>query len=285
MALAAGRAILMQLAHPEIAAGIAEHSDFRSDPMARILRTAVAFRSFFFRTQREALSAAARVNAIHDRVRGAGYAARDPALLLWVHATTVQSMAGAYSQLVRKLSPDEHRRFYAESMEIAELLGCPRTYQPDDLEAFETYVDSMVESLGPSDTGRGLVRELLSVPVRPFGKPVMWLYRLLIVGALPERLRAQLVLRWPRPSRVVWRARKLIRKPLIGTRALARATRRGPAEPEGRCRDCGEWSSELTLRGRCPECGRARGDVLLRRVAIVGRLLGLSDPTPNRRAA
>ncbi len=267
----------MQLAHPQVAEGIADHSDFRSDPVGRILRTAVAFRAFFFHTEQKAQKAADRVRRIHERVRGAGYVANDPALLLWVHATTVASMMGAYSQLVRELGRTERERFYEESKVIAELLGCPRDHQPADLDAMEEYIDSMVASLEPTDTGRELVRDLLFVRLRPWGRPMMWMYRLLIVGSLPVRLRDELRLAWPWWTSALWRFRKLIRAPLIGSRTLARATFRHPSPARGRCRDCSTWSSKLTIQGRCPSCGQAHGEVVLERVARFGRLIGLPE--------
>jgi uncharacterized protein (DUF2236 family) len=285
MAVAGSRAILMQLAHPKVAAGIDEHSDFRADPVGRILRTALAFRSFIFHSKKEASKAAERVSRIHDRVRGTDYVANDPALLLWVHATTVTSMIGAYCQLVRELDRYEQERFYEEAKVIAELLGCPREYQPADLTAMEDYIESMVEMLEPTDAGRQLVRELLFVPLRLWGRPMMWMYRLYIVGSLPVRLRDELHIRWPWWSATLWRIRKLIRAPLIGSRTLARATFRRPSPAKGRCRDCRKWSPKLTIQGRCPSCGFAHGDALLERVERFSRLIGLQARDDGTRVA
>ncbi len=277
MGVAGSRAVLMQLAHPKVAAAIDDHSDFRTDPVGRILRTALAFRAFFFHSEKEASTAANRVRRIHARVQGESYLANDPALLLWVHATTVTSMIGAYCQLVRELDRPEQERFYEEAKVIAELLGCPREFQPTDLSAMEEYIDSTVATLEPTDTGRQLVRELLFVPLRPWGRPMMWMYRLYIVGSLPVRLRDELRISWPWWSAALWRIRKLIRAPLIGSRTLARATFRHPSPAKGRCRDCRVWSPKLTIQGRCPSCGYAHGDVVLERVAKFGRLIGLPE--------
>jgi len=91
--LGGGRALLLQLAHPLVAAGVADHSDFRSDPLRRLRRTLDATLAMIFGTTAEAEAAAAGVRAVHERVTGtlrtrvgrfdAGtpYRAEDPALL------------------------------------------------------------------------------------------------------------------------------------------------------------------------------------------------------------
>src|SRR5437763_12171860 len=82
--LGGGRALLMQVAHPGVAAGVAEHSDFRRRPVRRMLRTLELTLSLTFGGRDQALAAARQINGVHRRVRGAGYSASDPRLLLWV---------------------------------------------------------------------------------------------------------------------------------------------------------------------------------------------------------
>ena len=84
--LGGGRALLMQLAHPKVAAGVDEHSDFRSQPVRRLRRTIRMTMAIVFGDRETAQAAARAVNRAHGRVRGAGYSALDPDLLLWVHA-------------------------------------------------------------------------------------------------------------------------------------------------------------------------------------------------------
>src|SRR5215472_8467350 len=78
--LGGGRALLMQLAHPGVAAGVAEHSDFRQRPVERLLRTLELTLAITFGTRTEALNAAHQINVVHQRVRGNGYSATDPRL-------------------------------------------------------------------------------------------------------------------------------------------------------------------------------------------------------------
>src|SRR5207302_11025635 len=84
--LGGGRALLMQLAHPKIAAAVDEHSDFRSHPVRRLRRTIRMTMAIVFGDRDTALAAARAVNQAHGRVRGADYRALEPWLLHWVHA-------------------------------------------------------------------------------------------------------------------------------------------------------------------------------------------------------
>src|SRR5579862_6631483 len=105
--LGGGRALLLQLAHPLVAAGVAEHSDFLASPLRRLERTMTLTLEMVFGTMAQAREAARQVNRAHDRVRGVaggvGYHAGDPDLLLWVHSTLIDSALETYATFVRPL--------------------------------------------------------------------------------------------------------------------------------------------------------------------------------------
>src|SRR5690242_5430322 len=68
-----GRAILLQIAHPKVARGVAEHSAFtyeRWGRVRRLRRTLDAMLALTFGRPEDAEAAAARINGIHDRVNG-----------------------------------------------------------------------------------------------------------------------------------------------------------------------------------------------------------------------
>src|SRR5690348_16107402 len=128
-----GRAILLQLAHPMVAQGVAEHSAFTTERwgwVRRLHRTLDAMLALTFGSPDDAAGAAARINAIHDRVHGrldhaaggrapaTAYSAHDPALLAWVHATLLDSFLGAYRLFVGPLSPAEADRYCLEASGI-----------------------------------------------------------------------------------------------------------------------------------------------------------------------
>src|SRR5438270_11377626 len=78
--LGGGRALLMQLAHPKVAAGVADHSGFEADPFGRLRRTLDATYNIVFGTEEEAQLTASKLWAVHERVTGPGYHANDPYL-------------------------------------------------------------------------------------------------------------------------------------------------------------------------------------------------------------
>ena len=200
--LGGGRALLMQLAHPSVAAGVADHSEFAADPFARLRRTLEASYSIVFGSEEEARRTAAAVRAVHERVRGPGYTANDPDLLLWVHATLVDTSLRVYNRFVAPLSPAEQEEFYEQSTLQAELLGCPRGSQPATLDDFREYVRSMVATLEVSDTARRLAVDVLHPKVPWVAEPVFELGRQVTVGLLPAPLRLQYGLRWDRARKM-----------------------------------------------------------------------------------
>lgn len=187
--LGGGRALLMQLAHPDVARGVADHSDFGSDPFSRLFRTLAATYAIVFGTEEEAARVAAGVRKVHDHVTGPDYEANDPALLMWVHATLVDSSLVAHRHFMGPLDEATARRFYDDSKVIAALYGCPVEQQPADLDEFRLYMRDMVRSLEVSDTARRLAGDVLHarlpVPLG-LGMPVV---RELTVGLLPRPLR------------------------------------------------------------------------------------------------
>src|SRR5258706_5902261 len=153
--LSGGRALLMQLAHPAVAAGVDDHSDFRSHPVRRLRRTVRMTMAIVFGDREPAMAAARAVNRVHGRVRGEGYHALDPDLLLWVQATLVDSALVAYETFVQPLSPGEREDFYQESKLIGELLGIPHGHAP---RVFTDLVRSLAQVLATTYMGTKNVR-------------------------------------------------------------------------------------------------------------------------------
>ncbi|MEO7396774.1 MAG: oxygenase MpaB family protein, partial [Candidatus Limnocylindria bacterium] len=127
--------LLMQAAHPIVAAGVIEHSTYASDPVGRLRRTLESSFDVVFGTLSTADAAIRRVNAIHACVGGRlpdgrAYAATDPEALLWVHATLVDTALRVYTRFVAPLDPDEVQAYHAESAQVAERLGVPRHILP-----------------------------------------------------------------------------------------------------------------------------------------------------------
>jgi uncharacterized protein (DUF2236 family) len=212
--LGGGRALLMQLAHPMVARGVAEHSQFEADPFSRLQRTLDAVTTIVFGTDEEARHVAAVVGAVHERVVGDGYRASDPELLMWVHATLVDTALRVHARFLRPLRDGEAERYYAESMEIAELLGVPHQLQPPDLAAFRTYVRRMVGSLEVSDEARK-VADAIFHPRAIVLQPAFLLARELTAGLLPPPLRRGFRLSWDPPRQAVLLAAALASRSVL----------------------------------------------------------------------
>ena len=196
--LGGGRALLMQLAHPDVAAGVDEHSDFRSHPIRRLRRTVLITMAIVFGDRETALAAARGVNQVHTRVRGRGYRALDPNLLLWVHSTLVDSSLITYETFVKRLTGTEREDFYQESKLVGELLGIPRPCFPDSLRDFDAYMEAMMTT-GPvrvDQRAKDLGRLVLRPSLRLLPGPAMIPFEVVTAGLLPPTLRAQYGLAW-----------------------------------------------------------------------------------------
>jgi len=232
----AGRALLLQLAHPHVAAGVDEHSDFQHNPFKRLQGTLEAVYAMVFGSQALAAGVGRRVRWVHDFVTGPSYKANDPADLLWVHATLLDSALACYQRLVGPLSDDEIETYYQEMTVVAEAFGCPRSEQPADYPAFAAYWDEQVRTIEVTDVARRLAGDILRprLPLQlhvPLA-PALAIQRLVAVGTTPAPLREQFGLDWDDDQQ-----RRLDRVHAIARRAnrlLPRPVRTAPVHLHGR---------------------------------------------------
>jgi uncharacterized protein (DUF2236 family) len=206
------RALLLQIAHPLVAAGVAEHSDFRGDPWARLSGTLRSYLRIVYGSAASAREEIRRLGELHRGVRGdvieaaarerhgRRYSARDPGLALWVHATLVDSTIAAFDAWLEPLSRSDRARYYAETLPVGRAFGIPESLLPPDLDAFEDYVAEMLAPGGPIEVGdvaRELADAILHPPLGPAiaaaGVPLAALAPLL--DAIPSRAYSWLF--WP----------------------------------------------------------------------------------------
>ncbi len=199
-ALGGGRALLMQIAHPLVAAGVADHSDFEANAFARLWRTLDAALTVAFGDGEQATAVSRRVTEVHRRVTGRRgdrtYSALDPELLLWVHATLVDSALVAYERFVDPLTPAERERYYQEMKGFAAAFSVPVEVLPNRLADFDRYLDETVARLEVSGEARRLAGEILRPPVPLPLLPVRQAFGMITAGLLPGRLRAAYGLPW-----------------------------------------------------------------------------------------
>ncbi|HJW22879.1 MAG TPA: oxygenase MpaB family protein [Candidatus Limnocylindrales bacterium] len=172
------RALLLQLAHPLVAEGVDQHSNFRDDPWARLAATLRSYLRIVYGTIASARGEIQRLNELHNAVRGpvtdpsararhgARYSARDPELSLWVHATLVDSTMVAYDAWLEPLPRERRAAFYAETLAVGQAFGIPEAILPPDLAAFDAYLEAMLAPDGPVEVG-DLARELGGAVLAP----------------------------------------------------------------------------------------------------------------------
>jgi len=207
------RAILLQMAHPLIAAGVAEHSSFRATPLAAVSRLRETVRAMLALTFGDPIAhghAIARIKAIHTRVHGelresvgvypagARYSAEDPALLLWVHATLLESVVLVYEQLVGPLSAAERDQYLVEAADVAIALGAIDADLPRTWTALEVYLAREYESgrISVGTDARMVVDVVLFPPLSAISGPFAWVNRVVTLGLLPPFLRDQYHYAW-----------------------------------------------------------------------------------------
>ena len=201
VALGWGRAILLQLAHPAVAEGVHHHSTFRGSlraSLARMRSTVRAMLWITFGDTERMVAAAAGINAIHARVRGAGYSARDPELQRWVHATLLDSTRLTYERFVGPLTEVERDRLCAEGAIMEPLLGMPDGWLPRESAELTAYMSELLdgEKIVVTETSRALARAVLYPPRWYLGWPAFRPMQLLTIGTLPPALRDAYGFRW-----------------------------------------------------------------------------------------
>jgi uncharacterized protein (DUF2236 family) len=210
--LGGGPAVLLQVAHPLVAAGVVEHSDYRNDLWRRLLRTLRALYLIVYGSKQEAERAGEAVAAVHAHVHGmtreqlgpfpagAPYAAADPDLMLWVHATLVETSLAAQRRFVGRLEADEEKAYYREMTIVARLFGLPAAAIPATLNDFHEYMGAQLA--GPEicitpparEVATVILEASLPVPLRL----LVPAHRLATAALLPTRLRQEYGLGWSR---------------------------------------------------------------------------------------
>jgi len=174
--LGAGRAALLQLAHPWVATALDQHSSLLAKPIARFHNTFRFVFTMIFGTAPQAMRTARSLYQMHTRItgelpgnvaayaKGSRYEALQVPALLWVYATLIESAVIAYQCVLPPLSPDELAAYYAESKILAGLFGLPPARLPADWNAFKAYGAEMCASqaLGVSDRSRFMAQRIMT---------------------------------------------------------------------------------------------------------------------------
>ncbi|WP_176491597.1 oxygenase MpaB family protein [Curtobacterium sp. 'Ferrero'] len=206
---AGGRAILLQIADPVVAAGVRRHSDFARRPQQRLAHTLAFVSAVVSGTPADAALAAAFVDRAHVPVAGADDVDRQ----LWVAATLFDSARLAHRRFGAERFGDRAEEVLAAYAPIGTALRVPPSRWPGSVAAFDRYWSESLDRLTVTDDARGVVRDLLHPRAAPWWVRVaMPLVRVVTVGMLPDRLRAEYGFAWgPRERRRYERAVRRLR--------------------------------------------------------------------------
>jgi len=206
-----GRALLMQVAHPLVAQGVVDHSDYERDPFGRLVRTVRWLVAVTFGTTAEAAAASQELRGVHASVRGTlrernatrelprgtPYTASDPELSRWVLATIVQSMLVTYTATVGAPVTADADGFVREWRVVAPMVGVRPQDMWDTAAALHEYIESTVQTLQPVPASREAATVVLHPPLPSRAlRPPFSAVAFLTTGLLPPLLRRAYGLRW-----------------------------------------------------------------------------------------
>jgi uncharacterized protein (DUF2236 family) len=201
-------AAVLQVAHPQVAMGVAAHSKFRRDSIGRLRRTLDSVYTVAFGETAEVERVRAAVARAHGPVRGespASYSAFDPDAQLWVLATLIMGSTMMFRRFIGPLTEKELDLFLTDNARFGEVFGLSPALVPKTWAEFETYWHDMMN--GPLLGSHPLCGEVARAVVRPDAPWTMRtlspVFRSLTVEYLPEPLRGRLGFSNPnKPSRL-----------------------------------------------------------------------------------
>jgi len=255
--LGAPRALLMQVAHPKIAAAVADHSDFQGRPWLRLWKTLDAMVLLVFGSEQQRRRALAAVRRTHDRVRGrlrddggtwragTAYTAHDTAAQAWVVLTLADTSEVVFERLVRRFHPGEREALWADWRALGRTFGIPSRLLPEPYDGYRTRLRETLDGdlLAVTDTTRALAEAILRPKLALLPRGIWEPAVSFTSGLLPARLRVAYGLRlgarqrfesalWTGAQRATWRLVPRARRVLPRLYTTARLAVR-PAVLEG----------------------------------------------------
>jgi uncharacterized protein (DUF2236 family) len=212
---AAGTALLLQVAHPTVGAGVAEFSTFREDPWGRLWRTLDFVNVLVYAGPEPAAEMGARIRNFHKVIKGtkpdgSRYSALEPEAYTWVHVTLCEGILRAHERFGRPFSRAEQEQLWAEWRPLGRFLGIRWRDMPESYDGYREFVDEIVaERLERNAAVDEVYDALISTPPSPtkalgprawglVSRPLMRFAGLATVGLMPPELRARLDLQLTR---------------------------------------------------------------------------------------
>jgi uncharacterized protein (DUF2236 family) len=211
--IAAGYALVLQVAHPTVGAGVAQHSSYKQDPWGRLFRTLDFTNSLIYAEPLVAAAVARNIRSMHTKIKGvradgSRYHALEPDAYAWVHASLFGSIASAHARFGNPLRREQEEQFWVEWRGLGRLLGIRERDLPRTLDGYHDYFEAIVHDvLEDNKSVHGVIESLSKLadpplphyvqPVWKLGMPsVARAMRLATIGMLPPILRERFGLRW-----------------------------------------------------------------------------------------
>jgi uncharacterized protein (DUF2236 family) len=216
--LGGGYAILLQLAHPFIAAGVDDYSRFQAEILDRLYRTVLFLHRLVFDDRQSARQALRNFHHMHQNITGqlkhrtnrlpadTEYSGIDPEAKLWVYASFIDTSLRAYQRFVKPLSREERNDFHQDCLLLARLLEIPDPIVPDTPDDFDMYMKNMLsgDTLEVTATAKHLAQNVIYPEVGFFPRLSAVLLRFVTAGFLPARFRKDFGLNWSRKHEFVF---------------------------------------------------------------------------------
>lgn len=228
--LGGGRALLLQVAHPKVGAGVEQHSTYATDPWARLARTVDVMAKLAFGTPEASARQSRLLERMHRRVvgttdEGEAYSALDPDLLVWVWATLVDTGLVLYERVFPPLTDAEREQYYQESTLVAAACGVPEGARPATWDGLQALMARQVDEVLRATPAARAVAHATMVPPLPWPVGVLASgpLRLITAGTFPAALRAGFGFGWD--ARRQRRLDRLFLVARLGVRALPAGVR------------------------------------------------------------
>jgi uncharacterized protein (DUF2236 family) len=198
------RALLLQAAHPLVVAGVNQTGMYERNPWKRLQRTLVLTYAITFGTRAQAHAAAEKINDVHaringvDRVTGERYDALDPHLLLYVHATLIDSALLFEELTIGRLDDAGRQAFHEEQMLAAELVRIPKETIPPTVPALRAWLGDVIDrgELQVTEGARRVADLFMDPPADAEWRPILPQVARLAFGTLPPVVREMYGIRW-----------------------------------------------------------------------------------------
>ncbi len=208
----AGTALMLQVAHPTVAGGVRDYSDFVGDPWGRLFRTLDYVNLLVYGGPERAAETGRRMRAMHTKIKGVDpqgrrYHALEPEAYAWVHATLAVSIVAAHQRFGRPLTGHQTQIFWSEWRGLGRLLGIRERDLPESWGGFQAYVEEIIDTRLERNDVVDLVLETLVAPAAPpipgmgprtwgtLRRPAVRAMQLATVGLLPVSAQRRLDLR------------------------------------------------------------------------------------------